>query len=407
MKICVLTHTFPRDKKDTAAAFMREFCSGLADKGNKVVVLTPFDVRFKKSKDAVQVFTYKYIWPVKFSLLGYSRTMEADIKLKRSAFMLVPMMVVFGSIALYKLVKKERIEIISVHWILPNGLIAFIVSKLTGIPYTVTLPGTDAYLAGRFKLLGFISKLIANHASGIFSNSPWHLDKIIKLGVVPKISDVITYPVNTNKFRPLKNKMEYLRQKLNLKKTDFVVLAVGRLVYKKGFEYLIKAMGKITKKIPNVKLIIGGEGDLYTKLKSLIKQKNLDNKIQLLGTLSRDEIVYYYNLADIMVTPSVVDAEGNIDGRPVVILESMACGKAQIVTNLPGISDSLINNQNALLVPQKNPSALADAVIQLLLSPVLRKKMGEKNRQLAIRHLSVKEVGQKYRHYFNDIINSK
>lgn len=407
MKICVLTHTFPRNKKDTAAAFMREFCDGLVKMHNKVIVLIPFDVQFKKSKNAFKIFTYKYVWPVKFSLLGYSRTMEADIKLKSRAFVLIPMMVVFGSIALYRLVKKEKIEIISVHWILPNGLVAFIVSKLTGIPYTVTLPGTDTFLAKQFKIFGLIAKLIANHASGIFSNSPWHLNKIMKLGVNPKISDVITYPVNTNKFKPLKYRVKSLRQKLNLKTTDLVILAVGRLVYKKGFEYLIKAMGKITKKIPNAKLIIGGEGDLYIKLNNLIKQKRLDGKVRLLGVLPRDEIVYYYNLADIMVTPSIVDKEGNIDGRPVVILESMACGKAQIVTNLPGVSDSLVNNENAILVPQKNPNALADAVTKLLLSSVLRKKMGEKNRRLATEQLSIKEVGKKYNHYFNEIINSK
>lgn len=405
MKICVLTHTFPRNNQDVAAAFMKEFCDGLVENGNEVVVVTPYDTTFKRSGDLFKVETYKYIWPSGFHLLGYSRSMEADISLKPINYLLAPFMIFFGTIALYKTVKKEKIDLISVHWILPSGLMATIVSKLTGVPFTITLPGTDAYLAGKNKLFGMIAKLIAENSSAVFSNSRWHLDKILKLGVKVSINEVITYPVDIKKFSPSNKNVEHLRKRHSLSKKNFVILAVGRLVYKKGFEYLIKALPKVIKNHPEVKVIIGGEGDLYDNLVNLAKKEGIEDYISFPGNLKRDEIAYYYNLAQVVVTPSIIDEGGNIDGRPLVILESMACGKPQIVTNLPGISDALVDRVNALLVPQKDPQALSLVLEEMIESEAQRAKMGQENRKLAENLLSTKKIGEKYSYFFNKIVN--
>lgn len=402
MRICVLTHTFPRNNQDVAAAFMKEFCDGLVENGCEVIVVTPFDKSFLRSGDKFKVITYKYIWPESLHLLGYSRSMEADIAVRKLNYILLPFLLIFGFFALLKIVREQKTDLISVHWILPSGLIALCVSKITGVPFAVTLPGTDAYLAYKNRLFGFIAKIIAERSSALFSNSRWHLERILKLGVRAPIEEVITYPVDTEKFKPLKAQSQ-LRSELNLKNT-IVLLAVGRLVYKKGFDYLIKALPQVLQKNKNVKLIIGGEGDLLNSWKELVAKLGLEKFVIFIGTLKRDEIVNYYNLADIMVTPSILDNEGNIDGRPLVILESMACGKPQIVTNLPGISDSLEDGINALLVPQKDPKALAQAIIKLSLSKELREKMGEENRILAVAKLSMRSVGEKYTHFFKKVL---
>jgi len=406
VRICVLTHTFPRNDQDVAAAFMKEFCDGLVENGNQVVVVTPYDPIFNRTGDNFKVVTYKYIWPESFHLLGYSRSMEADINLKPYNYLLAPFMIFFGIFALLKVVKKEKIDLISVHWILPNGIIALIVSYLTHVPYTITLPGTDAYLASKNKIFGLLSKLVAQQSSALFSNSRWHLDKILNLGVKIAVSEVITYPVDIKKFVPLKSGLGALREKYNLSEKNFVVLAVGRLVYKKGFEYLIKALPEVIKNYPNLKVIIGGDGDLYSDLVDLAKKMGVEEQIFFPGNLKRDEIVYYYNLADVVVTPSIVDEGGNIDGRPLVILESMACGKPQIVTNLPGISDALKDEVNALLVPQKDSPALTRALLKIIESKDLRTKMGKENRKLAEDKLSTTQIGKRYSYFFEKVKKS-
>ncbi|MBI4157279.1 glycosyltransferase, partial [Candidatus Woesebacteria bacterium] len=194
MKICVLAHSFPRNEKDIAAAFMKGLCDGFVEAGNEVTVVTPYDRNFNHRGDPFKIVTYKYIWPNSLHVLGYSQTMEADVKLRKRAYLLLPFMLLFGTIALLKTIRKEKIDVINVHWILPNGLIALIASKLTGVPYVVTLPGTDAYLARRFKFFGAVARVIANNAAGILSNSSWILKRIMDLGVKKLPTGVISYP---------------------------------------------------------------------------------------------------------------------------------------------------------------------------------------------------------------------
>lgn len=404
MKICILTHTFPRNKKDVSAAFMKEFADGLVENGNKVSVVTHFDKDFKRRGDLFKIYTYKYIWPDKFHILGYSRAMEADLVLRKHTYVLLPFMLLFGTLKLYKVVRQEKVDLINVHWILPNGLMALVVSKLTRIPYVVTLPGTDAYLAYRYKLFGIVAKFIASNAAGIVSNSSWHLNRIKNLGVNNKRTAVISYPADVLKFKPISTNLSTYKRKLGLSEKDFLVLAIGRLVYKKGFDYLIKAVASVAKKYPNIKLVIGGDGDLRKKLEDLSKKLKVSKKVLFVGNIARDEIIYYYNLADVMVAPSVVDKNGNVDGGPLVSLESMACGKPQIVTSILGVADVIKDNINGFVVPQKNVKALEEAIVRLIQAPALRRKMGKANRVVVRLNLSTKSIGRQYSDFFNSYV---
>lgn len=405
MRICVLTHTFPRNDKDIAAAFMKEFADGLTQNRHKVSVVAPFDKEFKRKNDPFKIYLYKYIWPAPLHILGYSKTMQADIGLKKRAYFLIPFMIFFGTLKLIYVVKKEKIELINVHWILPNGLIAFFASKLTNVPYVVTLPGTDTSIANNNKIFGLVAKIIALNAKGIVSNSSWLLNRIISLGIKNKLTAVISYSADISKFRPSIKGVEDLKKKLGISKKNFIVLAVGRLVYKKGFEYLIKAISLLPKNYSNICLVVVGEGDLKEELVKLSKKLKLSKKILFVGNINRDEIEIYYNMCDCFVAPSVVDKSGNADGGPLVALESMACGKPQIVTNILGVSDVIENGVNGFVIPPNKAQAITDSLVKLAKSSKLRKKMGERNRELVLSQLSTKKIGEKYTRFFEKVIN--
>lgn len=403
MRICVLTQTFPRDQQDSTAAFMKEFCDGLAQNGNEVFVLTPFDRKFNRKKDQFKVVTYKYIWPDQLHLLGYSRSMEGDQVLKMRSFLLIPFMVSFGIIALIRLVRAKKIDVINAHWIVPNGFMAMVASFFTKVPYTVTLPGTDAYLAFRYKTIGLVVKFIVKYSTVIFSNSSFHLKRIMDLGVNPKYKLVIAYPTDTKKFKPIKTGLDKIRSQLGISKEETVLLAVGRMVYKKGYNYMIKAM----KPLENnpIKILIAGEGDQKNEWMRLTKSLNLENKILFIGNIKRGEIVKYYNMADVMVAPSIIDRRGNVDGGPVTNFEAMACGKPQIVTNVLGIADVLKNGVNGFVVPQKNIKALTSAISKLHQSKALRDKMGKANVTLVRSSFSTGAIGKIYSEYLRKAIS--
>lgn len=403
MNICVLTHTFPRNNSDVSAAFMKDFCDALRVNKNKVSVVAPFDPLFSRHGDRFKIYLYRYIWPNSLYRIGYSRTMEADVKLKKSAYLLIPFMILFGSIKLFQVVKREKIDLINAHWILPNGLIALIVSKITGLPYAITLPGTDTYLIYRYPLFRLIAKLIAVNASGIYSNSSFHLNRVLSLGIKGNTA-VISYPADVKIFKPSTKGVKELKRKYGIT-NEIVVLAVGRLVYKKGFNYLIRSINEL--KDSPIKVIIGGDGDLKINLLRLIQRLGLENKIFMIGTIDRREITHYYNLADMVVSPSIVDRGGNVDGGPVVALESMACGKPQILTSILGMADVIDDGVNGFVVPEKNSKALSQAIRQLVDSKALRKKMGQANTRLVRKELSIQNIGKIYTSHFKEIFNEK
>lgn len=405
MKICVLTHTFPRNDQDVAAAFMKPFADGLVQSGNKVTVVTPFDSQFKRQDDPFEITTYKYIWPNSLHLLGYSKAMEGDVNLRKRNYMLLPLMLLFGTLALWNVVKREKPDLVNVHWILPNGLMAIIVFWLTRTPFVVTIPGTDAYLASRNKLFGWVSKFIAQSSAGITSNSSLNLSRIINLGVTGKPTLVLAYPADVSFFKPLNTGLDKYRTKLKLVKSNFVILAVGRFVYKKGFDYLLKAVARVSKKYPQVRLVIGGDGDLREVWETIAAKLQIHKIVEFVGNINRDEIIYYYNLSDVFVAPSIIDEKGNVDGGPVVTLESMACGKPQILTNVLGMADVIEDGVNGYIVPEKNAKALAQAIEKLIRDPELRSKMGRENRSLAQSVLSTKRVGRQYTNFFKRVIS--
>lgn len=399
MKICILTHTFPRFKGDTSAPFMGELARGFQNLGHQVVVLTPFDRQIKKNPP-FKVTTFKYIFPDSLHQLGYSRTLVGDRQLKFEALLLAPFFFFFAFIALLKLVKKEKIDIISAHWIIPNGFLAGLVSRLTGTPFTATIPGSDVYLGGKLALFRLMIKFASANASYVISDSAHYLKELAGLGIHPKKEAIIRYGVNTDKFKPQKKDQQLLKR-LGIKKGDLTILAVGRLVEKKGFVYLIKALPLLLREIPQVRLVLVGEGEYGGELKKLVKKLSLNEKVIFAGTISYDDLPKYYNLADIFVMPSIKDQTGNIDASPVAMMEAMSTGAAAVATNFSGSADLL--SKTGFLVKEKSPDEIARSIIKL--ANVKDKLVLAKNvRKVALENFSTNIIAQKYLSIFKEII---
>jgi len=146
---------------------------------------------------------------------------------------------------------------------------------------------------------------------------------------------------------------EYVRRKYG----SPLILSVGRLVYYKGFEYLIKGM----KEIPNASLVIVGSGPLRQALEQLIKSLELQERVHIIDSV--DDLRPYYHACDVFAFPSCEPSE--VFG--IVQIEAMACGKPVINTALPtGVPEVSIDQRTGCTVPPKNPSALAAAIRNLL-----------------------------------------
>ncbi len=160
-----------------------------------------------------------------------------------------------------------------------------------------------------------------------------------------------------------------------------VVLSVGRLVEKKGFDYLIKACAILKARGRQFHCQIVGGGDDYTEtLKSLIKQLDLEDTVTLHGAVTQEELRDIYKQADLFALPCLVVDNGDRDGIPNVLVEAMAMRLPVISTDISGIPELISNNVNGLLVPEKNADAMADAIEKLLVNPDLRQQLGDAGR---------------------------
>jgi predicted glycosyltransferase/glycosyltransferase involved in cell wall biosynthesis len=156
------------------------------------------------------------------------------------------------------------------------------------------------------------------------------------------------------------------------------LLAVGRLVEKKGFDILIGAAALLT--VP-FSLRIVGDGPLRESLSQLVRDFGLADRVELCGTRTHAQLPSEYAAADLVVVPSVVDARGDRDGLPNVVLEAMASTRPVVASDVADLGSAVIDGRTGLLVPPGDPSALAAALDSLLHRAELRRALGAEARR--------------------------
>src|SRR6266581_731436 len=177
-------------------------------------------------------------------------------------------------------------------------------------------------------------------------------------------------------------------------RTDFsstppLIVAVGRLIAKKGFADLIRACGLITEGGKPLQCEIIGEGPLEQELRAQIEQLDLQNRAALSGAKLQREVRQRFAAASVFVLPSVVDPEGGIDNLPTVIMEAMATGLPVISTNIGGIPEMVVENETGFLVQPGDAAAMADAIQTVISDPALAQKMGRAGYERAQRLFSI------------------
>ena len=176
---------------------------------------------------------------------------------------------------------------------------------------------------------------------------------------------------------------EPVSKNTNLRPT---LLYAGALAEQKGIRVLIEAMKFVVEKVPNVLLKLAGKGELTEWVKNKSREYGIVENIQLLGFVDHDQVRNLYIEADVFVLPSIWHEQFGLVGP-----EALACETPCVGSNIGGIPEWLHHNEWGILVPPNEIEALSVALITLIQHPKLRKKMGKKGREFAIREYGPKK----------------
>jgi glycosyltransferase involved in cell wall biosynthesis len=219
-----------------------------------------------------------------------------------------------------------------------------------------------------------IGKAVLKNADRVITVSKKTMEYVRKLGADKSKTSVIYNGVDIDTFHPA-NKSES-RKKLGLPKNRKIILSVRRLVYKNGLDTLIESVPLVARNHPDALFVVAGKGPSKKLIEDRIKELGIEDDIKLTGFVPDNLLPVYYDAANYFVLPS---ASG--EGLPLVLLEAMACGLPVIATTVGGTPEIIKHMKNGVLVPPRNPEAMARAISKLLSEERLGPAIGEEARR--------------------------
>ncbi len=395
MKICMLASSYPRFPGDANGLIVSSLARALVRQGHTVHVVAPYDPALvEMDQGGVHMHRFRYAPHDDLHLAGHGRSLRGDVRMRGVVPLLMPGFVVAAIAMIWRLHRRERFDLLHAHWAIPGGAIAGIISSLTGLPLVITLHGSDVYVAEHNALYAAAARLGFHQARRVTAVSQDLRTRALALGLDESKATVI--PPGPEVERYLRGNRERMRAKLGLPPSAQVVGALGRLVYKKGFGHLISAMRFVLANLPDTYCIIGGDGDLREELVAQAQRLGVAERVIFVGPVAWEDTPDYYALCDVVAVPSVVDAAGNVDGLPLVLLEAMASGRPVIASRVAGIPDVVRDGVAGVLVPPGDEEALGRALVQVLRDAPLRAALGARAQQEVLAHYSIESMARRF-----------
>ena len=377
MKVLVIGSVYPRYDKDAEVPWLRTSIAHLKKAGLDVQVLAPAYKGLKSHTiDGTPVNRFRYA-PADWEILTHEEGAPSKMASRPWLQLLAIPYIISGFFKCIEICRKWKPDIIHAHWPFPHAYIALGAAKLFHIPLVLNFHGAELLLIRKKKWVKPLLKFAIGQAQSVFANSSFTAGKIKAIRNV----DVVWSPYGTT----LDGDGGHPRNAPEAHPVNgkFKVLFVGRHIERKGIRYLIETAKYLPQDKFEIRII--GEGDLTGQLKQQAAQYP---HVLFTGKLVAPELAREYREANVFVLPAIVDHKGDTEGLGVVLIEAMECGLPVIASNVGGIPDVVVDNVSGLLVPEKSPVALADAIKRLAEDPQLTVQLLEGARNRIAEHFT-------------------
>ena len=344
MKVLTYTSLFPNPAQPDLGVFIYQRMAHFdALEKNEVVVVAPIPyapwwfarTRWKKWTGIPAVETQG-------NLTVYH---PAYAMLPRVSLPLQALLMFLGTFPLvWRLHQKHRFDIIDAHFVYPDGLTGILLGKMLHLPEAVSARGTDINMYPSFRLIRPQIRWTLKNATGLIAVCKPLRDEMLSLAGAQCDVAVIGNGVDPTRFFPADR--NEARKQLALPLDSRIAVAVGSLIERKGYQFLIPAIAQIRKQFPDIHLYVLGEGDYRSNLERMIRDLGVADCVHLHGNCPNTQLRSWYSAADISCLVS------SREGWPNVLLESMACGTPVVATGVWGTPEVITSPDLGVIVEQ-------------------------------------------------------
>lgn len=293
-------------------------------------------------------------------------------------------------LALARYVRKlaSGYDIVHIHgdYDVPGLMAGLLITKALGGGSVFTTHGTGSRYWRPGKRWGALWKDSAKRYDIVISVSEYVRRRLVQvLGENPPKHRTIYNGVDTDFFSPIRT--TEAKQSIGVT-GKYVVLYLGRLATSKGITYLIRAMPMLRKDIPNLLLLVCGKGELEGELRKEAETLGVEDAVDFRGFIPQDMMTKYYGASDVVVVPSIIEAMG------IVPIEAMSMKKPVVGARTGGIPELVREGVTGLLVPPRDPEAIANAVKRLHSDPGLAAELGENGREMVNNRFTWEKVAE-------------
>jgi glycosyltransferase involved in cell wall biosynthesis len=400
--VVMIATSYPRYPGDGVGSFMEPIATSVAARGHEVHLVAPWHplIRRAREENGVHFHFFRYAVVPAMNVFGYAQGLRADTDLKVAAWMATPAALAAGWFKAMRVAQKKHATVVHAHWVIPGGVIGALAAGRRRL--VISLHGSDVFVAERHAMLRHAARRVFKRAARVTACSDDLRTRAIALGASADRIETVPYGVDSVRFAPSPEARVRVRQALGIGERPFVFTA-GRLVRKKGFDVLIRAVARLGATVPDLEVAVAGEGDLRDELQSLAATSG--GRVRLLGNRTQDEIASLCAAADVIAVPSVHDQAGNVDGLPNFALEALASGTPVVATRVGGLPQAVRHAETGLLVVERDEAALADALLVVLRDRGLGATLGQAARQSIERDFGWNRVAERFEHAYGTVPN--
>lgn len=374
LKIIVTASTYPRWNSDSVPTFIHDQLTFL--KSNHpdwdIIALVPHHKGAKRFEitDYGEVRRFRYFYPEKYQSLVYPAILP-NLQKNKWLYFQIPLLIISEFLALLKLVIRTKPDFIYSHWFFPQGVVGGMVGLITGVSHVYTSHSSDVLIARKIPFLGpltvrvitklakritVVSRRSYEKLESFYSEKRWS-EVADKVKIIPMGVDISAFSQAATAKSELKIRHGYDGKN--------IILFIGRLVEKKGVHYLLQAIAEYRKHDPDVLLVVAGDGPLRDDLNDQATGLGVNNYVDFVGHTVGHKKLELFSICDVLILPSIIAADGDAEGVPVVLMEGLAAAKLCIATDVSGADDLLEHGVDGFLIRQKCSSDIVNTLLQI------------------------------------------